>query len=193
LSFVSISACSDPGAYGENQEYDEAIQLSPGQHTFVAYDVYGDGWNGGTFGVSNADTGTVVVATTVFDYGFEISTAFDTPGCGSVEPPTAGHSHDDHSRVEDTTPTGPVTIQVLFGCGRGVAVGALSDCMEVHGSGAGTGVYMVCGYAWVCRVCIVMGVGVDRRTDGGCMRCGVYEVWGVGRGTDVSYIQRWCV
>jgi len=107
---------SDPGAYGENQEYDEAIQLSPGQHTFVAYDVYGDGWNGGTFGVSNADTGTVVVATTVFDYGFEISTAFDTPGCGSVEPPTepTGHSNDDHSRVEDTTPTGPVTIQLLI-------------------------------------------------------------------------------
>jgi hypothetical protein len=45
---------SEPGKYSENQEYNEEVMLAPGEHTFIGYDVYGDGWNGGTFSLTNS-------------------------------------------------------------------------------------------------------------------------------------------
>ena len=94
---------SEPGKYGNNAEFDEDIGLLPGTHTFIGYDVYGDGWNGGSFSVFEKDTGHVVVPITVFNHGYQISKPFTTSSCG----PHSTEHEDGHKAHEDTSTVDP--------------------------------------------------------------------------------------
>jgi hypothetical protein len=96
-SFDGGDCYSPSNKYESGQDYDEEVQLSPGNHIFVAYDVYGDGWNGGSYSVYRKDTGAVAVALTEFTEGFEEQQDFLSTPCGSAShlPSDSGGVHTD--------------------------------------------------------------------------------------------------
>jgi hypothetical protein len=79
--------------YVESTVYTETIYLAHGSYTFIAKDMFGDGWNGGSYSI-RADDGEILLADTAFAEGYEQSSAF-TINCNTefesvpTSPPTA--------------------------------------------------------------------------------------------------------
>ena len=76
----------EPGGLQDHAVSDVPVCLAPGEYTFRAIDVYGDGWEGGTVQLLlRGWPDALTPATTVSDYG--VSLRFRVPGAVASTPP----------------------------------------------------------------------------------------------------------